>query len=360
MIDDRQTVMLVAGMHRSGTSAISGLMHFLGADVPSDLIPPTIDNPAGYWESAQVVRFHEELLGKLNLTWESVLPISLSFITSQHFKYGQNWIEKYIAEEFLNSQQFLIKDPRLSRFVKLWITALEQVEIQPKIVIPFRHVSEVAYSLDKRDKENEFHSGKGFSFERASLLWLRYMLEVEKDSRNQKRSFVNYHNLIEDWRYVSSKLSKELGIEWSNVGAKVEKQIDSFITPKLNRSKLILDKSENKVGHEWTSKVYSALELLEKDPNHLKAMNMMDEVSAQMKIADDLYGYVLEEANHKFMQEHVTKYDLEQSLLNKVLELERKIESLEVIKNEALREKENELQLLKSYVNILGKTFKGT
>lgn len=38
---------IVLGMHRSGTSALTGMIHLLGAAVPADLLPPLDDNPQG-------------------------------------------------------------------------------------------------------------------------------------------------------------------------------------------------------------------------------------------------------------------------------------------------------------------------
>ncbi|HJP99138.1 MAG TPA: hypothetical protein VJ862_11295, partial [Rhodanobacteraceae bacterium] len=62
-------VILVLGMHRSGTSAVTRCLNLLGAEVGSKLLPPAEDNRSGFWEHAEVVAVHEELLGDLDRVW---------------------------------------------------------------------------------------------------------------------------------------------------------------------------------------------------------------------------------------------------------------------------------------------------
>jgi hypothetical protein len=38
-------VIIIAGMHRSGTSVITRAVNLLGASAPGTLMPPTPDNP---------------------------------------------------------------------------------------------------------------------------------------------------------------------------------------------------------------------------------------------------------------------------------------------------------------------------
>ena len=55
--------LLVLGMHRSGTSAITRVLSLLGADLPQSLMPPAAgDNVRGYWESVEIAALHDELL----------------------------------------------------------------------------------------------------------------------------------------------------------------------------------------------------------------------------------------------------------------------------------------------------------
>src|SRR5690606_4349244 len=60
---------IVLGMHRSGTSAVSGVLAKLGAQAPRSLMPPTQDNPRGYWESSELMKFHDRVLESAGHRW---------------------------------------------------------------------------------------------------------------------------------------------------------------------------------------------------------------------------------------------------------------------------------------------------
>jgi GT2 family glycosyltransferase len=51
---------IVAGMHRSGTSMMAGLLARLGVRMGSELIAPDPHNPLGYFEDADIVGFHQQ------------------------------------------------------------------------------------------------------------------------------------------------------------------------------------------------------------------------------------------------------------------------------------------------------------
>jgi hypothetical protein len=66
---------LIVGMHRSGTSAVSGMLHKLGVAVPEDLHPADEHNERGYFEPERIINFHERLLGKLHSPSNDPLPL---------------------------------------------------------------------------------------------------------------------------------------------------------------------------------------------------------------------------------------------------------------------------------------------
>ena len=55
---ETRKVILVLGMHRSGTSAVTRCLNLLGAEIGSKLLPPAEDNRSGFWEHADVVSIH--------------------------------------------------------------------------------------------------------------------------------------------------------------------------------------------------------------------------------------------------------------------------------------------------------------
>src|SRR6516162_9716759 len=64
-------IVLVLGMHRSGTSLCSHLLSALGIDMADNIAGPgnasvTSDNPRGHWERWEIVEFHDRILGLFN------------------------------------------------------------------------------------------------------------------------------------------------------------------------------------------------------------------------------------------------------------------------------------------------------
>ena len=57
---------LVLGMHRSGTSALTRVLNLLGLDAGRDvLIGASASNPTGHWEVERLTSFNDRLLDDL-------------------------------------------------------------------------------------------------------------------------------------------------------------------------------------------------------------------------------------------------------------------------------------------------------
>src|SRR5919204_862722 len=70
-------VMIVVGMHRAGTSAITRGLTAIGVELGDDLLPPNADanvgaiNPKGFWENRVIVDIDDRLLTSLGHSWHS-------------------------------------------------------------------------------------------------------------------------------------------------------------------------------------------------------------------------------------------------------------------------------------------------
>ncbi len=62
MSGKERTAIIVAGMHRSGTSVTTRIANLLGAELARDLIPAGIGNERGHWESRAVQTLHNDML----------------------------------------------------------------------------------------------------------------------------------------------------------------------------------------------------------------------------------------------------------------------------------------------------------
>jgi hypothetical protein len=125
----------------------------LGADIADDLIPAQSENILGYWESATVIRIHDDLLNAIGCSKDDPLdpiPFPAGWDGSHATQCAKRRIVKLIERDFAASSSFVVKDPRISRLLPVWIDVLRDMHIEPVILIPFRNPLEVAASLAQR------------------------------------------------------------------------------------------------------------------------------------------------------------------------------------------------------------------
>ncbi len=220
-----RTAIIVAGMHRSGTSATTRIVNLLGAELARDLIPADIGNERGHWESRAVQHLHNALLAELGSDLYSPVSIAAEWFDSAA---AQPWIARIrelVADEYASSR-FVVKDPRIVLFLPLWSEALRQSDILPRFVLPFRHPGAVANSLDVR--ERQLASGNALPHAQGEAVWLRYVLAAERFTRGQARTFVAFDRVLSDWRAEFARMGTQLGIEWPN-WQWAESEIDDFL-----------------------------------------------------------------------------------------------------------------------------------
>ena len=144
---------LILGMHRSGTSALAGVLHQLGISMGKNLIAPASDNPKGFYENENITLFNEnELLPALNTSYDDTKIIRIKDILG--FSSKSYLIQKatdILTHDYQDKEIFGIKDPRLCIVFPFWEEVLLKFETEIKIVIPFRNPLEVAYSLYLRN-----------------------------------------------------------------------------------------------------------------------------------------------------------------------------------------------------------------
>ncbi len=185
-------VIVVLGMHRSGTSALAGTFSQLGLNLGDELMPATADaNPKGYFEHVRIVQAHDRLLAAFDMDWADPRPLPESWMRHPATVQARHELAALLSELVANGDTVVIKDPRLCRFVPLWQALFEELGIDAHFAFIARHPVEVAASLRRRDGMSEY---------RAGLLSLAYQLEAELATRGSNRLFMTYEALITDWR----------------------------------------------------------------------------------------------------------------------------------------------------------------
>src|SRR5579875_411470 len=181
------TAVIVMGMHRSGTSALAGMLHHLGVELGGRLMQASPDNPRGYWEHLDVVAVTHNVMAKFGRGWDDIRPLPPGYQEAALGHEARRQLSAILLRDFAGVGLWGLKDPRLCRLTALLHPVFGELGIEPRFILMLRHPSEVAASLAARD---------GLSAERALLLWLRHTLEAERGTRGHKRTIVHYEDLV--------------------------------------------------------------------------------------------------------------------------------------------------------------------
>jgi hypothetical protein len=192
---------LVVGMHRSGTSAVTGALGHLGlaAPVPRDRWQPTEDNP-DHWESLSLGLHNDALLERLGGAWDRPPDPST----------GWEWGPESVGEQmgdpaapasaaFPNPGPVVWKDPRLCLVLPYWLVRLPG---PVAAVFIWRAPLSVARSLRARD---------GFNLDGAVALWEWYNRAALFGLRGVDTFVVRYESIVADPRRRMGDLVTWLG-----------------------------------------------------------------------------------------------------------------------------------------------------
>ncbi|MCB1645300.1 MAG: methyltransferase domain-containing protein [Pseudomonadales bacterium] len=225
--DGSQTskLILVTGMHRSGTSALAGLLHQSGVSAGPELIPAQAGvNDKGFFEDPRVVALNDRIFSAFFASWlePENLPTQwwTTALAAAYLAEIQDLLRLKISERTTEAApvQLLIKDPRLMFLYPLWQEAADKLGLNTHYVLICRSMESVVASLQHRD-DLPPAAGK--------LLWMRYMLQALPLLTAGRASCCTYERVLNDSAKVVRELSEELRI---NVGEPPR----GFITAKLN------------------------------------------------------------------------------------------------------------------------------
>ena len=277
--------LLVLGMHRSGTSALTRVLSLLGAKLPAKILnehQPAVDNERGHWEPEEIMLLHEEILESAGSKWDAWEAINPQWFESDiAILFKHNLIE-LLKQNYVDAPLFVVKEPRLCRLIPLWQNALSELRIQPKAVLTLRNPLDVAASLEKRD---------GFSPYKSYLLWLRHVLDAERQSRNWPRAIVTYDQLLKNWQGVADHISQKTGIVWPRQSSLSAVEIDSFLTPNLRHHSHSVDtlRACPEVA-DWVKKTYGLFIHAMEDGESSAFYDDLDEISSKFDEACHAFG----------------------------------------------------------------------
>jgi tetratricopeptide (TPR) repeat protein len=183
-------VIVILGMHRSGTSLCAQIVNSLGVGFGAPLEPPNPHNSEGYFEHLEIVGCHDDLFKTRKNTWDTIgfvehagaTPPQSEVVTALREK-----LKQVVATQLRdNSGLWAFKDPRTLNFLPLWQGIFEELGIEPVWVLSVRHPRAVAASLFARNR---------LPLATGELSWLEHYLNALRHLGPSLACIVHY----EDW-----------------------------------------------------------------------------------------------------------------------------------------------------------------
>ncbi|WP_396890835.1 sulfotransferase family protein [Mycobacterium sp. Z3061] len=239
-------VLFVLGSGRSGTSALTRVLSLCGGTLPPGLLGANPGNPGGYWEPRKAIVINEAILRRLGSAWEDP-TLRLQEEGAFDAKEKAACIAKIKAylTTLPATPLLVIKEPKITVLSGVWFEAARQAGFHVMAVIAMRHPQEVIASFGMM----------GLSSELASALWLKANLLAERHTRETPRVFVEYANLLDDWRREVARIAAALAID---LKPRDEGAIEGFLSHDLRRQRHG-GPVPDPFGTDWIATVYEAL-----------------------------------------------------------------------------------------------------
>jgi hypothetical protein len=272
------TAAVVLGMHRSGTSALAGVLGLKGFAAPRNVLPSSAVNERGFWESERMNALNDELFAELGTNWHGLDGIRVESRSERWVQDARARTRTILSDEFDIGVRPLVKDPRLCRLLPLWQPAIAGSCRSAVYVITLRNPIDVAKSLAKRND---------FDLELGYLLWARYYLDAEYHTRGLPRVVLTYDGLIANWRASLDAIAKA-GVEVDRDSAS-DGEVDNYLSVELRHHRTADDQVIADLEHlPIVCDLYSALlEWVHGSPGCQPDPELLDRARKQF---DDLGG----------------------------------------------------------------------
>jgi hypothetical protein len=180
-------IVVVLGMHRTGSSVITRGLQALGLDLGDHLMPPAVgDNARGFFEDLDIYSFNERVLQKAQSAWDKVSPLRPEDLTGPAYASERQEARALLAAK-IGNRTFAFKDPRTALLLPLWQCVFSDLGLDDRYVVTVRNPMESALSLKKRD---------GFPIAKGILLWITHVAEALRHTSGKVRVLVSYDAVL--------------------------------------------------------------------------------------------------------------------------------------------------------------------
>lgn len=203
--NEKKRLIVVLGMHRSGTSAITRSLKVMGVELGDTLMPAIQGiNDKGFWEDLDLFNLNNELLSMVRSDWHHLAPIEPVDVEILRKNGSFDKAGALLHRKLDKKAIFGFKDPRVAKLFRFWKEVFIHCQLDTSCVLAVRHPLSIVRSLNKRD---------GFDPEKSYFLWLGHVIESLAGSTGLRRVLVDYDNLIQSPEVEINRVARELDLE---------------------------------------------------------------------------------------------------------------------------------------------------
>jgi hypothetical protein len=175
----------VVGMHRSGTSAVAGLLSHLGLGTPAQEDQPRAQrmNERGFFESKSLCEFDNRLLEHLGGSWKAPPELAPGWSEDPSLEPYRSEARALFSATF-GDRPIVWKDPRSVLVLPFWNSVIADPLVA---VVVHRDPFEVASSLQVRN---------GLRLTHGFALWERYVRAAAANLVGMPTFALGYHSLL--------------------------------------------------------------------------------------------------------------------------------------------------------------------
>ncbi len=219
----QKSIVVVLGMHRSGTSLIARSLLTLGIDLGTRLMPPAAENnDKGFFEDVDFYALNESMLSALGANWRRIQKFGEpDWLVLQQSGYFLKAVE-LVRHKTAHHLVFGFKDPRTAILWPFWLRVFQHCQIQPKVVFSLRNPLSVARSLTRRD---------GMDGAAAYWLWAHHVLTALQIVQDEiKWAFIDYDALLENPETQLERIASALDLVLD------EAALEKFVQEEIDES----------------------------------------------------------------------------------------------------------------------------
>ncbi len=277
---NQKHLIIVLGMHRSGTSAITRGLETLGVSLGNQLVTGKAgENDKGFFEDREFLDLNQTLLADLGTSWDALGNFPISTGSSLKIQKYQFSFSQLIKNRFQETDYYGLKDPRFCKLLPLIEPVLLDLGINVRLIIASRNPLSVANSILKR---NQIPLVKGL------YLWFEHTILSLQYSKNYPRLVVDYDRILKNTTNEIKRVADFLEINHQVLAEDLYSYQSIFLDSKLRHSEYTLaDLVDNQTIPKIVVELYQILITLSEDPIFSTSADTISKINQLNNIYQD-------------------------------------------------------------------------